>query len=185
MKKLFVLFFVCSFYTLIAQNNEWYKIKDLEAAYRIEFPSEPKKGKSDVSTEKGLVTMHTYTYQSDSGDENFIYMSSFSEYPNSFFPEGLNTLEKRNQVLENAVNGAATNTKGTLISKSDMIFNGYNGTDAKISVDVSGFQFNIRMKVILVGFKIYMTQVIYEKDNGDNLNLNRFFNSFELLNVKM
>lgn len=184
MKKLFVLFFLCSFYTLAAQNNEWHKIKDLEAAYSIEFPSEPKKNKSDVPTEKGLVTMYTYTCQSESDDKNLIYMSSFNEYPNSFFPEGLNTLEKRKKVLENAVNGAVTNTKGTLISKSEIIFNGYNGTDVEISVDTGGFQYILRMKTILVGLKLYMAQVIYGKDNGDNLNSKRFFNSFELLNVK-
>ncbi|MCF7568680.1 hypothetical protein L3X37_09910 [Sabulilitoribacter arenilitoris] len=184
MKKLFILFFLCSFYALTAQNNDWHKIKDLEAAYSIKFPSEPKKDKSDVSTDKGLVTMYTYTYQPEKDDKNFIYMSSFSEYPNSFFPGGLNTLDKRKKVLESAINGAVTNTKGTLLSKTEIIFNGYNGTDVKISLDTGGFQYIIRMKTILVGLKLYMTQVIYTKENGDNLNSKQFFNSFELLNVK-
>ncbi len=184
MKKLvFLLFFIFNFSALIAQNHDWVKVKDTVHAYVIEFPSSPEKGSTDVPTVKGNVKMYTYTLQSNN-DDNIVYMTFFTKYPDSFFPEGLKTLERRNTVLDNAVSGAVTNVKGSLVSKSEIVFNGFNGRDAKIELESGGGQYIIRMKTILVGTSLYSAQVICVKENDDNLNSKYFFNSLELINVK-
>ncbi len=183
-KPILLLFFIFNLSPLIAQNYDWVKVKDTASAYVIEFPSNPEKGIEDVPTVKGNVKMHTYTYQSDDTDDNLIYMAFFTQYPDSFFPDGLKTLEKRNIALDNAVSGAVTNVKGTLVSKSEIIFNGFNGRDAKIGLESGGIQYIIKMKTILVGTSLYSAQVICKKENDDNLNSKYFFNSFELINVK-
>lgn len=163
-----------------AQSNDWFEIKDKEAAYLIDFPEEPTKGSDDVFTDKGTVKMNTYTLQMPD-DDNLIYMSSFTKYPDSFFPDQLESEEEQNEVLDNSVNGAVTNTEGELIFDEKITFNGYKGRIIKIKLSGG---YIIKMKVLLVDIKLYLAQVIYEEKNDDNLNSKRFFNSLELINVQ-
>ena len=72
-------------------------------------------------------------------------MTSFTEYPTSFFPEGLDTFKRRTTVLDGCVNGAVTNVKGELLSDTKIVFNGYNGRATKIEIE-SGELYVIRMK---------------------------------------
>lgn len=180
-KILLTLLILCSAYTSIAQNDStWYKVKDVDAAYIISYPEEPEKGEDDVATDRGTVKMNTYTLQM-SDDDNLIYMSSFTAYPASFFPNKLESSEKQDEVLSNSVNGAVTNTKGTLIMDEKITFNGYKGRLVKIEIDGG---YIIKMKVLLVGIKLYLAQVIYTKENDNNESQKRFFDSLELINVK-
>lgn len=171
--------------SLEAQNHvQWVKVKDTISAYIVEFPSEPKKGAQDVPTAKGDLVMESYTGQSS--DENFIYMSSFTRYPESFFENGLDTFEAQNEVLTGCVNGAVRNTKGTLVKDKKIIFNGYPGRNIQIEIKYPGVAspYTIEMKVVLVGYDLYLTQIICEKPNVGNVNAKKFFESFELINVK-
>ncbi|WP_299116963.1 hypothetical protein [uncultured Winogradskyella sp.] len=190
-RTLLILLFTVSSLSLIAQDktdlksaltgiNDWHKVKDAYAAYIINFPNQPEKGLTDVPTEKGTVKMHTYTLQS-SNDANLVYMSSYTKYPNSFFPNKLESSEKQNEVLDNSVDGAVTNTNGSLVSEKKIVFNGYRGRMIKIALEGD---YIIQMKVVLVGIKLYLAQVIYQKEDEGNKNANRFFDSFELINVK-
>jgi len=180
-KILLTLLILNSTYASLAQNDSaWFKVKDVDAAYIISYPEEPEKGEDDVPTDKGTVKMNTYTLQM-SDDDNLIYMSSFTAYPASFFPNKLESSEKQDEVLSNSVNGAVTNTKGTLIMDEKIVFNGYKGRFIKIEIDGG---YIIKMKVLLVGIKLYLAQVIYNKVNDGNENQKRFFDSFELINVK-
>jgi len=182
MKKSFLLllFIFFIFHVTIAQSNDWYKIKDKDAAYLIEFPTEPVKGESDVPTDKGTVKMNTYTLQKDN-DKNLVYMTSFTKYPDSFFPNKLESEDEQNRVLKNCVDGAVNNTNGKLIYEDKIVFNGYRGRIVKIELS-DGYM--IKMKVVIVGIKLYLAQVIYTKENDDNLNSKYFFDSLELINVR-
>lgn len=180
-KNIFIVLLVfCSSYILTAQENTWFKVKDLDAAYIIEFPSEPEKGENNVSTDQGTVKMNTYTLQTED-DINLIYMTSFTKYPEAFFEDGLDTEESQNTVLNNSVNGAVTNTKGTLLVDEKITLNGYRGRNIKILLKDGHI---INMKMLLVNYTLYLTQVIYKKDDDNNENTKYFFDSLELINVK-
>ena len=181
MKKLIYVFIACILFSNIISaqaEDKWFTIKDTDAAYSIQFPKEPIKGADDVETGNGTVKMNTYTLQLDN-DVNLIYMSSFTKYPDSFFPDRLDSIAKQKEVLENSINGAVTNTNGKLILDESIIFNGYNGKKAKIEVD-GGYIIN--MQVLLVGVQLYITQIIYSKEDDGNTGARRFFDSFELIN---
>ena len=180
---LLLLFFIISNPIVIAQENDWVNTKDLELAYRIDFPIKVEKNSQNIPTKKGEVEMISYMLNSSNTD-NLVYMSAFTEYPSSFFLDGLDTPEKQNVVLDGAVNGAAANVKGELISDAKITFNGYSGRIAKIELESGGAAYVIRMKIVLVGFKLYMMQTISTKANDDNSDTSQFFDSFELINVK-
>ena len=185
MKKniLLLLFFTCNVFALISQNEEWVKVKDTVNAYIIEFPSEPEKGSQDVPTVKGTVKMDTYTTQ-PANDQNKVYMVAFSKYPKTFFENGLDTFEEQNTVLNGNVEGAVNNTKGRLVTDKKITFNGYPGRDVKIEVMSLNIAYIMEMRVVLVGYNLYLTQIIYEKMNKGDAKAKHFFESFELINVK-
>ena len=79
------------------------------------------------------------------------------------------------------INGAVENTKGSLLSEEEIFLNGYRGRVIKIDIEDT---YIIKIKIILVGIKLYLAQVIYKKENDDNDNAKRFFDSMELINVK-
>ena len=63
----------------IAQEKEWKLVKDIERGYRINFPGEAKYASQKVPTDKGEVTMDSYSYQSKNLNEgNLIYMTAFT-----------------------------------------------------------------------------------------------------------
>ncbi|AXT19994.1 hypothetical protein D7030_02395 [Flavobacteriaceae bacterium AU392] len=164
-----------------AQEKEWKLVKDIERGYRINFPGEAKYASQKVPTDKGDVTMDSYSYQPENLEaDNLVYMTAFTKYPTFFFENGLESDENKQRVLDNAVNGAVTNTKGTLASSDKIKFNGYPGRRSKINIS-GGYV--IEMKTILVNFTLYLAQVIYKKEDEGNFNASRFFNSFELIKV--
>ena len=58
------------------------------------------------------------------------------------------------------------------------------GGDFKIQINSSGVMYVMNVRTFLVGYRLYLAQVIYEKTNDENANAKRFFDSFELINVK-
>ncbi len=168
-----------------AQHEDWVTVKDTVNAYVIAFPETPEKKTQDVSTVKGSIKMDSYML-STSNDVNIIYMTSFSEYPKSFFKNGLDTFEAQNKVLSGSVNGAITNTKGKLVSDENITFNGYPGRKVRIEVDnsVTHAVYVIEMKTILAGYNVYLAQTICEKAHVGNARAKKFFDSLELINVK-
>lgn len=177
---IYSLVFLCSSY-LSAQD--WVTLKDVDLGFRVDFPVEATKSSTDVPTAKGNLTLHNFIAYPSSSDINVMYMSSFSEYPESFFPNGLKTQEQMDSVLEGAVNGAVTNVKGKLLSKETISFNGYPGRFFKIEVD-QGELYVLTMWNILVDYKMYIIQTIAIKGNEDNANAVKFRDSFELIKVK-
>ncbi|MEM9680730.1 MAG: hypothetical protein AAF901_10445 [Bacteroidota bacterium] len=182
--KAIVVTFMLLPFASVAQENSWVTVKDTDKGYRVDFPQEAKKGSQDVPTAKGVVVMHTYTITSTSLDaKNLLYMSSFSEYPSDFFPNGLDSEDAQNDVLDGAVEGAVTNVKGKLIMNESITFNGYPGRHIKIEVDQDAL-YVLTMRNILVDFKMYILQTISLKGSSDNREAKKFFDSFELINVK-
>ena len=178
-RKIFVVaLLLLSFYGF-SQEQPWVTKKDLAGAFTINFPGNPTHNKETVPTAKGEVTMDTYSYEpKDAAPLNFIYMLAYSTYPLEFFPEGLSELSVIDTVLNNAVQGAVNNTKGTLVSKDNIQLNGFYGKTVKINI---GASYVIHMKMYLVEYTLYSIQVIYDASNEDNAMAEYFFNSFELI----
>lgn len=116
MKRIFIV--VLSVFCFGVSAQDWITVKDMDLSYRIDFPQGETKSSQDVPTEKGNVKMILYSGQPASAeDKNVYYATSFSEYPVSFFPNGLNSKTDIDSVLEGAMNGAVSNVKGKLMSK--------------------------------------------------------------------
>lgn len=182
--KQFILFcFLVASLNLVGQEADWVISKSLELGYRIEFPEKASEGSQDIPTSKGNVVMDSFTLSSDS-TSNLIYMSAVSTYPDSFFPEGLNDDKSKNIVLDNSVKGAVSNVKGNLLSDTNVKLNGFTGRLIKIEMLLASETYVMTVKIILCGLKLYLIQTMCLKENDKNKDIDKFFNSFELIKVK-
>lgn len=181
-KAILIFFLFCNLWALTAQNNEWVTVKDLEKEYKIDFPVQPNESTQPVSTAVGEVSMKMYMLDqsADLNSDILIYMTAYTVYPpDSGKYDDPETIDK---MLDGSVSGAVQNTNGTLISSTKGKFNGFDSVESKI--DIQSGQYIIHMKGILVSNKLYLIQTIYAKENEDNLNDKRFFDSFELIKTR-
>lgn len=184
MRRLLITFIFSTFVLIgYGQESSWSTMKSTEMAFRIDFPQKAKAKSQDVPTAKGDVVMNSFE-ASSVNDKNFFYMASFSQYPTSFFPDGVDTFQKQTKMLDGSVNGAVENTKGTLVQDKKIVFNGYNGRRVKIEVPAGDDAYVLSMMIVLVNYKLYISQVISNKGSEENEDTTRFFDSFELINVK-
>lgn len=166
-----------------AQECNWQTVKDTEGGYRISFPGEAEYAADDVPTVKGNVVMKSYTYQAEVGseDKNIVYMTGLTQYPDSFFTGGIIDQNQRQKMLDNATDGILESTDGTLKSEEKITFNGYPGRIAKINVKGDLI---LEVKIVFVDQRVYVVQAIYFTKEEGNEFAKKFFDSFELINVK-
>lgn len=188
MNKLKIIFLTVfcfvSFHSMAQTNSGWVLKKDIKHAYRVEFPVEPESQETNVATAKGDIMMYSYLANDTGKTKNFIYMTSTSDYPTSWFPNGIDTPEKENELLNNCVSGAVANVKGTLVYSREAEHNGFKGKKARIHITSGGADYTINIKCFLVGYKLYMLQTISKKVDEGNQDIDKFFNSFELIKVR-
>ena len=181
MKKIIFVFTLLSYLVGFGQDCEWNTTKDEKRGYRINFPLKPTAQSQEVPTAVGNVTMDMYMLDlsTDSSSKNVIYMTAYTEYPkdSDYSDEGL-----QNSMLDGAVSGAVENVNGDLISSDKIRFNGYNGRNAKIKIYNGTYIINL--KNILVENKLYFLQVITVPKDDDNAEMNRFFESFDLIKTQ-
>jgi len=180
MKK--VLFVITLFIVATVNVNaqDWIDYKSEDLAFIAKFPNEPERSAQDVESEVGTLKIHMIMYSRpvDYDDENEVYGVIRSDYPKSHFEDADEAYN--NNVLDGGVEGAVSNVQGKLVFDNKITFNGFPGRSIKIGLEV-GF---IYMNMYLVENKMFIAQVICLKENDNNDNINRFFNSFDILKVK-
>lgn len=173
-----VLMLILLLNVTIMTSQDWTRYKYQELAFIADFPKEPTKTIEKVPTAVGELDMHMIMCEADSSDENVVYNVIKSDYPKENFENP--TEEYINNVLDGAVNGAVSNVKGKLVFDNKIMFNGYSGRYFKIDVDYAF----LHIKGVLVNNTMYIIQVICLEKNDNNNSIKRFFDSFDLINIK-
>jgi len=177
MKHLFLSILV-SFLIFNSTNaQEWskYRYEDLE--FVADFLSTPERTIQKVPTDLGDIDMHMLMHTPES-DINAVYSVIRSDYPKEQFIDA--TDEYNDIVLDGAVKGAVSNTKGELVFDKKINFNGFPGRNIKIKIEGA----YIYIKTYLVINTLYITQVICYTANDNNLRIKRFMDSFEIIKTK-
>ncbi len=81
--------------------------------------------------------------------------------------------------LQSAVDNLVEMTNGNLFFNKKISFNGYPGREIYFSVPNCIFYFNIKM--YLIKNEQYTMTVLTEKDNLLNTSINKFLNSFKII----
>ena len=186
MKK-FSILFVLTFgvvISMVAQNDDWYTVKDMGSGYRVDFPCVADKTSNNISTAKGPVLMESYGCYALMADKGISFMSSYTEYPVEYFPDGLESEAAQDTFFKGSVNGAVTNLNGKLLNEQAITFNGYPGRRIEIEVINQGATYLMTMWSLLVGYEFYIIQTIEESNSSSLETKKQFFDSFELIKIK-
>ena len=170
---LILLATVCFSFTI----NDWFKYASAEGKYQIQMPKQPVEQPQVIETELGELTLNMVMYDASAdGDENFIYLVNYTDYPTELIDsENADLVE---EFLTASVNGSAANVGGEIVETKDISINDYPGKEVLIELEMGTAV--IDMKVYLVNNRMYMLQVITTPDNLNNSNALKFFESFKL-----
>lgn len=172
---IFLLFFLTGI-----KAQDWYMLESPACRFRCEFPGMPAESSQQIDSQIGYLMMHMFQYDAsnDPGSDNIMYMVNYTEYPDSLFR--ITEPDRLDSFYRHAIDGAAANAQGVVLSELPVTIAQYPAREVRISLQ-SG-QAMVSARLLLVVNKFYMYLVIYESEKQNNPSIDRFFQSFHLLN---
>jgi hypothetical protein len=161
--------------------NEWYLLESKICGYTVKFPQMPKKSIQEVDSEIGKLKMEILMYDdalNGGKDDNKLYLVSYTEYPIS--KVNADNKQMLPGFYRKAIDGAVNNYHGKLLSEKAIELKGYSGREIVISFEEDKIIANMRL--FLVKNKMYTLETMTEANKSSNLSINRFMNSFDLMN---
>jgi len=158
--------------------GDWFLLKS--KAFQIEFPKEPNAETKVIDSEIGPLSMKIFMYDaSKTGkDDNMVYGLIYTEYPDSLINSDF--ASQLPVFFRNAIDGSVKNVAGKLLSVTEIAINGFPGREIKI--DFGNGMAIIKMRFYLVKNKMYIIQTITETGKISNKSIDRFMDSFKLVN---
>lgn len=179
MKNFVKVFGICLIVVLCSFAAEWVTVQNKPGKFKVLFPRAPQESEQKLETAIGPLKMKIFMYEVDKfKDDNAMYGLMYSDYPDSLVNSDFKD-EILDNFFEKAIEGAANNIKGTILSKKTISIKGYPGRQARVSFAEGQGIMNLRM--YLVKNRSYFLEVGYEKDKEGNAAIDKFFNSFELM----
>lgn len=175
--RAFAILLVCLTLQQCNKPKEWETFKFDKYGYWMDFPSEPEYMTRKVNSEIGPLDLHFYVFDNTDSGGNY-YASAYSEYPDSIINS--NKKELLDNFFSGSIQGIVKNVHGELLSETIIELNGYPGREIRASIRDGLIVMKVRM--YLVQNKMYMLQVLTPAKNDFNTSINKFLNSFELMN---
>jgi hypothetical protein len=161
------------------KNKDWSTYTSNAFGYTIEFPEQPVLSVENVSSEIGNLKMNLCTVKKKRGS-NLVYLSNCTEYP-----EKLVNSDKKEDAIKflfrNAIDATTNNLKATLLSEKEIKMGDYPGRE--ITMNYQNGKAIIKMRLYLVRYYIYTLEVITKEKKAGNADIDRFLNSFKLINL--
>lgn len=179
---LLTFLFSCIIFSCSNAQKQWVEYKSEKSGFKVEFPKTPFENNKTLDTEWGSVkiTMLGLDCMNDKTNSNFMYLLSYSEYPDGFFDGWTNeTYEEYFKItIQGVVNKMATKD-GKLLESKLIDFHGYQGREVKIS-HMNGSAIN-KCRIFIKGNKMFNLLVSTNAAKDNNPDIQKYFDSFELL----
>lgn len=182
----FILLFGLSFifFSMNAQENpeiklDWLKFKSDIGKFVVTVPGELREKIDSSNTPLGPLIMHTFYFQpsANSGHSNFMYMVQYCDYP-----EGALDVKDDSFVsdfFESTRNEAAFSINGKVIYFSPIKLNTLPGQFWRIHYKNDTAV--IKTKAYLLENRYFAIQTITFKSLASNMDTDKFFDSFQIL----
>lgn len=146
---------------------------------KIYFPGKPTDRSGMVSTANGDLNVNIYSYNaSNVAEDNLAYILTETEYPDSLINS--DNKDKLDAFFKNSIDGIANNFHGKLVSESKTEIKGFPGRQVKLGIQQGKSIMTIRL--YLVKNRMYMLEIVTAADKDYNTSINKFMNSFEIIN---
>jgi len=148
---------------------DWREFIGPDGDFSVQMPAEPQEQVDEYDTDSGKITVHMNG--TTVGDMD--YITAYSDYPAE-----LVAAKGIQGILNDARDGAVTNTKGELVAEEAIEMNGNPGLFLQVgSPDGKGLA---QAKLFLVGNRLFQIFVAGPKDNADSEDVQFYLNSFTL-----
>ena len=176
MNKLFYSFSLL--FLLVIFQTKWEPFTSEKGKFTVLTPGEFEEKISKVETPIGETEYHTFIYQSeDDKSDNLIYMISYCDYPEGSIHSDSTELVK--EFFEITVETALKSVKGELFYSSEINLGGYPGMLWR--VNYKDGDATIKTKSYLVGRRYYSIQTVTYREKGLNPFIDKFLDSFTLI----
>ena len=160
--------------------DSWPYYTSMSGQFKIKVPGQMKEKVDTVQTELGQLVYHTYFYQNDGSDgsDNFVYMVSFVDYPEHSVHSDSTALLQ--EFFTATMDEAEFSINGELIYRKAIEEDGYPGYLWRINYRENSAM--IKTKAFVRERRYYSIQAVTLKELGMNRQIDRFLDSFQLLN---
>jgi len=157
--------------------EDWFQCET--KSYKILFPKKPAASTQKVNSAIGELTLNLNVYEvpQNETDDNYVYLVNETAYPDSLINSGSKDLLQT--FFRNAIDGAAKNVNGKVISEKDITIQNYPGREVKVDYETA--RAIIRMRIYLVKNKMFMLQTITDTEKDSNKSITKFMDSFQLV----
>lgn len=178
MRKIISILFLFSFvsYSLVGQT--WEVFQSFDGKFSVLTPGKMEKKENPIETEIGQLNYITYIHQPTSKEaDNLVYMVSYCDYPE--FSVHSDSTDFISEFFTTTVETAVESVKGELAYSSEISLDEYPGMLWRVNYNDD--QALIKTKAFLVKNRYYSIQVITLKDKSMNLLIDKYLDSFSLL----
>ena len=182
--KLFSCFFLLLAMapSCVQQENKWFEYKSKDAGFMLDFPFEPKSISQNVNAENMTMTLEILSVdcQKQQNSKNYTYMATYYKYPEKFFDNYTDAIYS--QFFENTINGMVNSSvDGKLIDKQIITFNNFPGRQIRMKVNNGAAIITARF--ILANKTMYILHVTTDASKDKNSDVDKFLNSFKLIDL--
>jgi hypothetical protein len=164
--------------SLKTAGKDWIAYEPEHSKCSILIPGQPQKKEQSVNTGAGNVTLELFMYQPEQGaDDNYLYMISYADLPIDQISSDSTGLI--NGFLDNARDGAINNVHGKLMAETVIKYQKYPGREMRI--DFQNGTAVIQSRIYLIKNRLYTLQVIIPPTKDFNASVNKFLDSFSLI----
>lgn len=174
--SLAIFVFAFNFITCSARLD-WYEFKSSE--FSITFPDKPDSSQKEIPTEYGDLLLNMFMYDDSKfiHAENFAYVLAYSDYPDSL--TNYQDADFLKNFFRKSIDGAVTNVHGKKLSEEKIKLGKYQGREVRVNFKEGAAIITVR--IYLIKNRMYMLQVITDTKNDFNKSIDKFFNSFKLI----
>lgn len=175
MRLLLILISACCF---LSFQIPWKEYTDHEGRFSVLVPGELSKKEIPVATQIGELVYHSYYYQPTEKDpDNILYMLSYCDYPEGgMHSDSVALLES---FFEATLESALESVKGELLYSTDTKLQNYPAKLWRLTYQDG--EASIKSKAILAQNRFFMIQTVGFRDKGINPNIDKFLDSFRIV----
>lgn len=156
-------------------QDDWHLVRKKELGFIVRFPEEP--AFTEVKSTNGLeANINRYRFLAEFDiDSNFVFQLDVKQYTSSTCPQPSGQFY--NDCFTDILAEKLRETHGALMFIRRLSVNGHDAYEFELLAQGKAFS---KYKVVLIGNKAYILSVTTIRETQNNLNMDRFFDSFHL-----
>ncbi len=154
---------------VMEDNTASDKFHSVDGKFKVKFSGTPDVSNENIETEVGNIAMYMFMYEKSVTEAEMI---AYSDYPSEMV-----ALSNTDDMLQGAKEGAVSNLQATVTEEKEIMYNKHKGLEFK----ANSTQFYVNYKIFLVNNRLYQIAIMRDGSYASQANVDKFFNSFELI----